>query len=142
MIRRAEEGDIGGITELEHSALLHPWDIGDIERLVSSEGKNALVYEEDGAIVGYIGYSLVLDEAEIGNICVLDRYRRRGIASALLDAVGEDLRRRGAATVFLEVEDGNDPAKALYLKKGFEVISVRRDYYGAGRDAHIMRWIL
>jgi ribosomal-protein-alanine N-acetyltransferase len=38
----------------------------------------------------------------------------------------------------LEVEISNEAAIALYQSMGYEKISIRRDYYGAGLDAHVM----
>jgi ribosomal-protein-alanine N-acetyltransferase len=39
----------------------------------------------------------------------------------------------------LEVETSNEGAIALYQSLGYQKISVRMDYYGAGKDAHVMR---
>ena len=47
---------------------------------------------------------------------------------------------RGVKEIFLEVRASNTPAISLYLKCGFEKISVRKKYYGdPAEDAVIMR---
>jgi len=46
------------------------------------------------------------------------------------------------ASVTLEVRRSNAPARALYSSLGFEEAGVRRDYYGRGEDALIMRRML
>ena len=62
-------------------------------------------------------------------------HRRQGIAHALMQAVliSEN-------PIFLEVEDTNTAALALYLSLGFQTLRQRRDYYGPGRHAVVMRW--
>ena len=95
--------------------------------------------EEDGLIAGYVGASFVLDEAEIGNICVSSAYRRRGFASALLMKLEKELKSSGVTVIFLEVENTNKGAIALYEKQGFLKYNERKDYYGKGRDALLYR---
>lgn len=46
-------------------------------------------------------------------------YRRRGLAAAVTTALITHAARHGATRVFLQVEDGNQPALALYHRLGF-----------------------
>jgi N-acetylglutamate synthase len=46
-------------------------------------------------------------------------YRRRGLAAALTTALIAHAAQRGARRVFLQVEDGNQAALALYRRLGF-----------------------
>ena len=73
-------------------------------------------------------------EAEVLTLAVMPAVRRLGTGRALLErvtAAGEPL--------FLEVAAGNAPALALYAAAGFSEIGRRRDYYGPGRDALVLR---
>ena len=72
-------------------------------------------------------------EAELLLIGVAAAARRGGGGRALLAAAAADAQERGAATMFLEVRDGNAAALALYRAAGYAVIGRRRDYY-RGRD--------
>ena len=56
-----------------------------------------------------------------------------------LDADPRSERERGATQLILEVRSDNEVAIRLYERLGFERISIRRDYYAPGVDAHIMR---
>jgi N-acetylglutamate synthase len=47
------------------------------------------------------------------------RHRRRGLASALTSALAAEAARQGADSVYLQAEDGNAPARALYQRLGF-----------------------
>ncbi|MBI3122096.1 MAG: ribosomal protein S18-alanine N-acetyltransferase [candidate division NC10 bacterium] len=89
---------------------------------------------------GYICVWVVSDELHINNIAVDPRWRRRGIAGALLEAALDHGRMRGARRAFLEVRVSNLAAQALYRQYGFEAAGVRRGYYDQPtEDAVIMR---
>ena len=57
--------------------------------------------------------------------------RRCGIGGALLKALTEEAARRHAGSVFLEVRESNDAARAMYRKAGFKESGIRRNYYHA-----------
>ena len=76
---------------------------------------------------------LVEDEAEILSVAVARRQRGRGLARQLLNLHLRRLAGLGARTVFLEVDEHNDPALRLYHRAGFREVSRRPNYYsGAG----------
>lgn len=56
----------------------------------------------------------------IHDIAVAAKFRRRGVGSALLDAVEAGARALGCCKITLEVLEGNTSAIAAYLKSGFE----------------------
>ena len=63
---------------------------------------------------------------QINGLAVDPAYRRRGIARALLDAVIDEARSRGARRLTLRVFAPNAAARALYEAAGFEVEGVLR----------------
>jgi ribosomal-protein-alanine N-acetyltransferase len=66
--------------------------------------------------------------------------RGRGVGRALMHALIDEARRRGANELFLEVRDDNPVARRLYGSLGFEEIGVRPGYYQPdGVDAVAMR---
>lgn len=79
---------------------------------------------------GYISFEIVLDEASINNVVVDTAFRRRGAATFLVERVVKECRRNGVKKLFLEVNQFNDGAIALYEKIGFERIAFRPEYYG------------
>ena len=91
-------------------------------------------------VVGYICVWLVSDELHINNLAVHPRWRKRGIARALLQAALRHGREGGAHTAFLEVRVSNVAAQALYRQFDFEPVGVRPRYYTHPlEDALIMR---
>lgn len=139
-IDHIEKNDIDAIMALEKTGIAHPWPSESIEGLIDDKDKEALKASlPDGTLVGYIGAAYVLDEAEIGNLCVLPEFRGKGAGKSLLSSMIDLLKNKGCSTVYLEVEDTNDPAISLYEKLGFEQYNHRKDYYGPGRDALMYR---
>ena len=140
VIEDLKEEDINKVTILEAEGIAHPWTIDELKDLVTNDKKVAVVARTtEGEVVGYCGASFVLDEAEIGNLCVAGKYRREGIAKKVMAGLFERLKKEGVKTVFLEVNKENLPAIRLYEVLGFEVYGSRKDYYGQGQDAILQK---
>lgn len=99
------------------------------------------VAEDGNTIVGYCGVFVPAPgvEADILTVAVLPAYRRMGIAREFMRQIEEYAAEREASAMMLEVELENVPAIKLYESLGYMKISVRMDYYGPGKDAHVMR---
>jgi ribosomal-protein-alanine N-acetyltransferase len=77
------------------------------------------------------------DELEILNVAVEPRFRRRGLARKLIQALLDGHRGK----VFLEVRQSNVAARKLYYSLGFEAIAVRESYYtNPGESAIVMKF--
>ncbi len=99
------------------------------------------VAEDGNTIVGYCGVFLPAPgvEADILTVAVLPEYRRQGIAKEFMRQIEAWAVERKASAMMLEVEISNIAAIKLYESLGYMKISVRMDYYGPGKDAHVMR---
>ncbi len=82
---------------------------------------------------GFIFCGKVLDEAEIYTICVLPDKRRLGIGGNLLDAAVQYADQNGIKKFFLEVDENNTAALALYTAGGFKKVGFRKNYYTDGK---------
>ena len=74
-------------------------------------------------LFGFIAATIVPPECFIDSVAVAPEHRRKGIAKALLAAVGGDFE------VTLEVRESNLAARELYYSLGFELLCVRKNYY-------------
>lgn len=92
---------------------------------------------EDEKTIGYLGFDVILDEICINNIAVDAAYRRRGVASKLLMYLNEYASETKKKKIWLEVNEHNFSAIALYEKAGFEFVSLRRNYYGKNLNAAV-----
>ncbi len=88
-----------------------------------------------------IGSIIVLLRRNIGNariysLNVHPEYRRKGIASMLMDSSEKLLREKGFRNITLEVGVDNKPAQSLYYSKGFVMDKILKGYYKDGGDAY------
>ena len=91
-------------------------------------------------LTGYVCAWVIGEELHINNLAVSPRWRRRGIAAALLAAALERGRARGADCALLEVRVSNIGAQLLYRRHGFKPAGIRKRYYDHPvEDAVIMR---
>lgn len=104
------------------------------------KNKNTVVFKavEDGEIIGFVNGSWVLDEAELLNIAVVEKSRRKGVAAMLLEALEKYLREKNAGKIFLEVREQNHVAISFYEKNGFEKNGLRKNYYSNPRDNGVL----
>ncbi len=102
------------------------------------EGRTILIARAQHP-VGVISIKTLGELADVHRLVVEPRSRRRGIGTALVRAGLERVRQHGVREVILDVGYGNEPAIALYQQLGFEQFSARRNYYGPGQDALILK---
>jgi len=92
-----------------------------------------------GALVGFGGIWLMVDEAHITTMAVLPENRRSGVATALLLELLQEARRGGARVATLDVRVSNNEAQRLYRSFGFVEVGRRIRYYDDnGEDALVM----
>lgn len=97
----------------------------------------------DGRVVGYaIAVVNRWGEGHLISVATHPRFRRRGVASALLQELLRRLRGKGARVVRLEVRTGNSAAISLYRKFGFRIVGTVKNYYPDGEDAYLMLTVL
>jgi ribosomal-protein-alanine N-acetyltransferase len=89
--------------------------------------------------VGVISIKTLGEVADVHRIVVEPRSRRRGIGTDLVREGLEIVRQLGVREVILDVAYHNEPAIGLYQQLGFEQLSARRDYYGPGQQALILK---
>ena len=76
----------------------------------------------EGAPIGLANLGLRGADAWIGGLGVVPGERRRGAGRALMRAVHDEARARGAAQVWLEVIAENTSARALYEELGYGLV--------------------
>jgi ribosomal-protein-alanine N-acetyltransferase len=141
-LRQAREGDIADIAIIERSSFADPWSERSFSDILIHPAAIFLVASDDASSTP-CGYSItvaVADEAEILNLAVAESDRGQGIGGMLLDAAIDEVRRRGAETVFLEVRESNSAALALYHSRGFAQRFRRNAYYRNPVEDALVLW--
>ena len=97
-----------------------------LQRLLSDPRFVLLVARIDGELVGALSaYELVKYERErsefyIYDLAVAEASRRRGVATALIEALKPIAKGAGGWVIFVQADRVDDPAVALYRKLGVE----------------------
>lgn len=133
-IRRLGPGDAAALAMMnalfarefddEESYLSAPPGPDHVAALLANPHFIALVAEADGAMVGaLVAYILpkfeqARSEIYIYDLAVVEAQRRRGIASALIDALRPIARAAGAWVIYVQADYVDPPAIALYTKLG------------------------
>ena len=97
------------------------------------------VAPEQDRLIGFLALRVIeaAREAEILNIAVEARSRRKNFATAMLDAAISYCSVRGVQAVFLEVRESNAGAISFYKKHGFAISGRRPGYYRNPDEAAI-----
>jgi len=134
--------DLPSVMELEQESFSTPWSLdafaAELERDISHF--HVAREEEGGAVLGFICFWTLMDEAHILNIAVNKEYRRRGVGRALAIGALKAARRLGAKTATLEVREKNRPATGLYEGLGFVRAGLRVGYYEKPNDNAVIMW--
>ena len=139
-IRRLSYSDLPQVIAVERRAFPTPWSLAMFVLELSKPSGVCLAAVRDGQVAGHLICSRYDAVWHLMNIAVDPRLQRKGIATALLSALIEELDAAdGSAPLTLEVRPTNRPAIALYERFGFRSAGTRPRYYqDNGEDALIM----
>ena len=118
-----------------------PWSSSQYKEEFSSPTRHFVVAVDDQqSIVGYAGvFAPGAAEADILTVGVVPTHRGQGIAKALMGMITNWAKEQGSIAMMLEVKVDNAEAIGLYESLGYSKLNVRKDYFGAGLDALVMR---
>ncbi|CAA9320058.1 MAG: hypothetical protein AVDCRST_MAG61-2245 [uncultured Friedmanniella sp.] len=139
-ITAARRDDLPAVLALERAGFPEPeqWSERSWAGELLGEGRTVLLARAE-QVVGIIALRTTGELADLHRLVVCPSRRRTGVGAALTRAGLDAVRHLGAQAVVLEVDYANEPAIALYQRLGFEQLTVRRGYYGQGRDALILK---
>ena len=120
-----------GLADIHERSFSHPWSVADFERLLSDRYiiADGLFIGNNAKLCGFILSRCVVDEGEVLTVALDPSVRSQGLSRKLLQEHLSVLERKGARRVFLEVDEKNIAALALYKGLGFKEIGRREGYY-------------
>lgn len=142
LLRPMQVTDLDAVMSIERDAYTFPWSRGNfIDSLAAGYLAEVLQLPAAG-LVGYYVAMQGVDEMHLLNLTVAPEHQRRGHSRTLLDALQQHCHGRGVPSLWLEVRFSNQHARAVYARRGFAEVGLRRGYYpahhGQREDAIVM----
>jgi [ribosomal protein S18]-alanine N-acetyltransferase len=140
--RPLEVRDLAAVEGIERRSYPTPWSRSMFAGEIAKPSSICLgAFEADtGVLLGYLIISRYVDAWHVMNVAVEPEYRRRGIATELLDRLFELTADDGRRGYTLEVRVSNTQAIALYEGLGFQSRGIRRGYYTDNREDALIMW--
>jgi [ribosomal protein S18]-alanine N-acetyltransferase len=138
-LSEARPGDAAAIAGLHIASFQRGWGEDEVYQLLIENSVIAHRAMTGRTMAGFILSRMAAGEAEILSIAIAPARRGRGLARPLLDLHLRRLAGLGARAVFLEVDEHNVPARALYRRAGFHDVGRRQSYYQSGASALVLR---
>lgn len=140
--RDANSMDIPVLVSLDKELFPYsPWSSGQYREEISAPTRRFIVAVDEGlSVVGYAGvFAPGGAEADILTVGVISKYRGQGIARELMAGITKWAIDQGSIAMMLEVKTDNAAAISLYESLGYSKLNIRKDYFGSGLDALVMR---
>ncbi len=139
IIRNMLEDDIPATMEIEQNSFTTPWSEQDFLNEIYNKDAVSKVAVFEGTIIGYICANYHPHESHIVNLAVHPDFRRRDVATILMNKAIGELKKRGSVFLYLKVRASNTSARRFYEFLGFGVETFRKKYYGnPDEDAMLM----
>ena len=121
-----------------------PWSTSQYKEEFSSPTRHFVVaVDAEQNIVGYAGvFAPGGAEADVLTVGVVPAQRGKGVAKALMALITDWAKEQGSIAMMLEVKVDNAEAIGLYQSLGYSQLNIRKDYFGTGLDALVMRLVL
>ena len=118
-----------------------PWSASQYKDEFSSPTRHFVVaVDEAQSIIGYAGvFAPGGAEADVLTVGVVPNHRGKGIAHQLMVLITDWAREQGSTAMMLEVKVDNAEAIGLYESLGYSKLNTRKDYFGPGLHALVMR---
>jgi len=118
-----------------------PWSASQYKEEFSAPTRHFVVaLDDEQSIIGYAGVLAPgAAEADVLTVGVVPNHRCKGIARQLMALITDWAHKQGSTAMMLEVKVDNAEAIGLYESLGYSKLNTRKDYFGPGLDALVMR---
>ncbi len=127
------------VLEIENSSFSQPYSREIFEEELALDIAHPSILKVGEILVGFLDYWLIPQEIHLISIATHPAWRKKGLATFLMEHLEKEANRQGVGRIFLDVRKSNIAAIHLYEKFGFKKIGVRRHYYSENNeDALVM----
>lgn len=138
LITLFEPKDIPAIAEIEKEAFSIPFKEKDFLDIYESEISNVLVAKNSSTVVGYVSFTIIIDECQIINFATKNEFKRQGVGKSVMEALLAHGEKQGVKKYFLEVRESNIGAIALYEKYGFVPVGISKGHFSSPRENAVL----
>ena len=118
-----------------------PWSASQYKEEFSAPTRHFVVaLDDEQSIIGYAGvFAPGAAEADVLTVGVVPNHRGKGVARQLMELLTNWAHKQGSTAMMLEVKVDNAEAIGLYESLGYSKLNTRKDYFGPGLHALVMR---
>jgi ribosomal-protein-alanine N-acetyltransferase len=134
LVEEANSAAAETLAEIHGEVFVRAWDAHDLAEMLARRNVFALALRRESPfgwrrVTGFVLVRTAADEAEILTVAVRPGHRGRGYGHQLMEEALRRLYRERIAACFLEVDENNAAALALYKRLGFSEVGKRTGYY-------------
>ena len=133
-----EKKDAPCIAKIEKECFSTPFKEDDILGYIESPIWHFLVAKRGEVVLGYISFTIIIDECQIVNVATSHDFRKMGIGSRLIEAFLDYIKQKEVKLAYLEVRESNLPAINLYKKYGFLESGISKNHYSKPTENAIL----
>ena len=137
-VDKISKNDAPCVAKIEKECFSVPFTESDILGYMENPIWHFLVARQGEGVLGYISFTVILDECQIVNVAVDPSARKIGVGSLLIETFLNYVKDLGVTSVFLEVRESNVPAIGLYNKFGFSKTGVSKNHYSKPTENAIL----
>lgn len=138
-ITEMTQADLISIKSVLESDFDDFWNYNIFKTELDNPNSKYIVAKINNNIVGFAGFTILYDEADITNIVVKKNCRHHGIGSSMLKELINLVRSSNIRVLNLEVNSLNVSAINLYKSFSFIQCGLRKNYYNNSEDALLMK---
>ena len=148
-IRKCTPNDLEGVIGVNERELPEDYPYFFYKNILDNFGDSFMIsLNSRNQIIGYIMWRVerapslnslrLINKGHLVSIAVDSKYRRKGIANALLVNSMPEIKKYNISEFVLEVRISNENAINLYKKFNFRIQSIKKNYYRDGENAYYM----
>lgn len=129
-----DESDLDALAAIHAESFSRGWSVDEFRSLLADATVHCIVLRRESVfgwrrVLGFIMARNVAGEAEILTVAVSQLRRGRGHGRRLMEELLRRFYAERVDVIFLEVDEQNPPALALYRRFGFVEVGRRKGYY-------------
>ena len=110
------------------------WSRLEINDLMKKNGFFSSIFLEEERIEGFGIFFEVDNSLDLYSLFVSPKYRKRGIATTIIDNAVNYCKKKNLMKIVLEVNEKNTKAFNFYISKSFTKTGRRKNYYQLGEN--------